>query len=158
MSRWFDRLAEAAARLASRGVFFAGCLLLIVVWAASYFVVHDLDTWQLIINTVTTVVTFLLVALLQNSGRRSDRALHQKLDALADGLADLMDFQLNDDTVDLQRDIGDLKRAVGLERLARPRGTRRRDGAPRRSLSSIRRRLSAASVATPRHTQDPPAA
>lgn len=81
---------------------------------------HNLDTWQLIINTATTIVTFLLVALLQNSARRSDRAIHHKLDALADGLADLMEHEVNGDAADLQNDIDDLKRAVGLERQLAP--------------------------------------
>jgi low affinity Fe/Cu permease len=124
----FDHLAEEATQLTSRGIFFAACLLLVIVWAPSYFVVQNLDTWQLIINTATTIVTFLLVALLQNSARRSERAVHHKLDALADGLADLMDYQVNGDVIDLKRDIDDLKRAVGLERLPRkPRQQRRRD-------------------------------
>jgi low affinity Fe/Cu permease len=122
-----DRVAEAAVRFASGGAFFVACVLLIVVWAASYFAIRNLDTWQLIINTATTVITFLLVALLQNSARRSDLAIHQKLDALADGLADLMDYEVSGDVVDLKRDIADLKRAVGLERLQSrpPRGVAR---------------------------------
>lgn len=109
-------------------MFFAACLLLVVLWVPSYVVVRNVDTWQLIINTATTIVTFLLVALLQNSARRSERAIHHKLDALADGLADLMDYEVNGDVIDLKRDIDDLKRAVGLERLPRnePRGLRRR--------------------------------
>jgi uncharacterized membrane protein len=115
----FDHLAEAATRLTSRGVFFGACLLLVVVWVPSYVVIRNVDTWQLIINTATTIVTFLLVALLQSSARRSDRAIHRKLDALADGLADLMDYQVNGDAIDLQRDIADLKQAVGLEQLPR---------------------------------------
>ena len=120
MDNSIDRLAEAASRFASRGAFFAACVLLVVVWVPSYLVIGNVDTWQLIINTATTIVTFLLVALLQNAARRSDRAIHQKLDALADGLADLMDYQVNSDPVDLQHDIRDLKQAVGLERLRRP--------------------------------------
>lgn len=124
----FDHLAEAATQLTSRGVFFAACLLLIILWVPSYVVVRNVDTWQLIINTATTIVTFLLVALLQNSARRSERAIHHKLDALADGLADLMDYQVNGDVIDLERDIDDLKRAVGLERL------------PRRPRQEVRRR------------------
>ncbi len=111
----FDRFAEGAADFASRGVFFAACVLLVVLWVPSYFVFRNVDTWQLIINTATTIVTFLLVALLQNSARRSDRAIHQKLDALADGLADLMEHEVRGDSADLDRDIEDLKRAVGLE-------------------------------------------
>jgi low affinity Fe/Cu permease len=123
----FDQLAETATQLTSRGVFFAACLTLVVLWVPSYVVVRNVDTWQLIINTATTIVTFLMVALLQNSARRSDRAIHGKLDALADGLADLMDYQVNGDVIDLKRDIDDLKQAVGLELLPRkPRRQRRK--------------------------------
>jgi low affinity Fe/Cu permease len=46
-------------------VVFVMCFLLVVLWAPSYFVLSKLTTWQLIINTLTTIVTFLLVALLQ---------------------------------------------------------------------------------------------
>jgi low affinity Fe/Cu permease len=116
----FDHLAEAATDFASRGIFFAGCVLLVLLWVPSCLVLRNLDTWQLVINTATTIVTFLLVALLQNSARRSERAIHHKLDALADGLADLMEHQLSGDSADLERDIEDLKRAVGLERRLGP--------------------------------------
>jgi low affinity Fe/Cu permease len=92
----------------------------VVVWLPSYFALRNLDTWQLLINTATTIVTFLLVALLQNAGRRSERALHAKLDALADGLADLMEYAARGDAADLERDIHDLKRAVGLEKTRKP--------------------------------------
>jgi hypothetical protein len=119
----FERFAEAATDFSSRGIFFAACVVLVVLWVPSYLVLRNLDTWQLIINTATTIVTFLLVALLQNSGRRSDRAIHHKLDALADGLADLMEHQLNGDAGDLERDIARLKHAVGRER---PLDSRRR--------------------------------
>src|SRR5689334_15226610 len=92
----FDRFAEAASEFASHAVFFIACALLVVLWLPSYFIVGNLNTWQLIINTLTTIVTFLLVALLQNTQRRSDRAVHAKLDALDRGLADLMS-RLGDD-------------------------------------------------------------
>jgi hypothetical protein len=75
------------------------------------------DTYQLQINTTTTIITFLLVALLQNSQTRSDRALQHKLNAVADGLADLMDHlaeRAGDE--DLVRDIRELRAAVGLEK------------------------------------------
>ena len=72
-------------------------MLLVVVWLPSYFVLGNLNTWQLVINTATTIVTFLLVALLQNSQRRSGEAVHQKLDAIADGLANLMDHLSEDE-------------------------------------------------------------
>jgi low affinity Fe/Cu permease len=123
----FDRFAQASSDFASRGAFFAGCVLLVVVWAPSYLVLRNFDTWQLLINTATTIVTFVLVALLQNAARRSDRAIHHKLDALADGLADLMEHQVSGDTADLADDIEDLKQSVGLEtRLDAPPARHRR--------------------------------
>ncbi len=71
------------------------------------------DTYQLLINT-PTIITFLLVALLQNTLRRGERAIHKKLDALADGIADLMRHFAQEDN-ELHKEIEDLKAAVGLE-------------------------------------------
>ncbi|HVW35449.1 MAG TPA: low affinity iron permease family protein [Acidimicrobiia bacterium] len=113
---FFDRFAGMASLIAGRAAFFAFCVLLIVVWAPSILVLGDVDTWQLIINTATTIVTFLMVALLQNSQTRNDQALHHKLNAIADGLSDLMvklDRGLPDR--DLARDVEELRAAVGLE-------------------------------------------
>jgi hypothetical protein len=110
----FDRFAGWASRIASRAGFFCFCVLLVVVWAPSYFLLRSLDTWQLIINTATTIITFLLVALLQNSQERSDEALQQKLNAVADGVADLMRIVAADNPEMLQ-DRQELLRAVGLE-------------------------------------------
>jgi low affinity Fe/Cu permease len=112
----FDRFATTASRLVSRAHFFAACVLLVLVWAPSYFLIGDVDTWQLIINTATTIVTFLMVALLQNSQTRSDHAIQHKLNAIADGLADLMEHlatAADDDK--LRRDRMELHQAVGLE-------------------------------------------
>jgi low affinity Fe/Cu permease len=110
----FDRFAEAASEFASHAIFFIACVLLVVIWVPSYFVFESLNTWQLVINTATTIVTFLLVALLQNSQRRSDEAVHQKLDALAHGLADLMEHASQNDA-DLRGDVSDLHEAVAAE-------------------------------------------
>lgn len=114
--RWFDRFAEATARFTSHATFFVACVLLVVVWFPSIVVIRDLDTWQLVINTATTIITFLLVALLQNTQRRNDEALHVKLDAIADGLADLMQ-EWGGDREGFARDIRDLRTAVGIEHL-----------------------------------------
>jgi cytochrome c-type biogenesis protein CcmH/NrfG len=112
----FDRFADRASTVVSRAPFFAFCVLLVIVWLPSYFAFGNIDTWQLIINTITTIVTFLLVALLQNSQRRSEQAMNQKLDALADGLADLMDRDAHRPGGQrLQRDQRDLREAVGIE-------------------------------------------
>src|SRR4051812_21491513 len=113
---FFDRVAGTAAHVASRAVFFAFCVLMIVVWAPSIFVFQSIDTWQLIINTATTIITFLMVALLQNSQTRSDQALQHKLNAIADGLADIMAYLIEDNEKrDLQKDFKELREAVGLE-------------------------------------------
>jgi hypothetical protein len=113
----FDRFAKAASRFFSKPWFFALCVLLVLVWAPSYFLIQSVDTWQLIINTATTIITFLMVALLQNSQTRSDQAVQHKLNALADGLSDLMaHLDPNTEGRDLESDITELRDAVGLER------------------------------------------
>ncbi len=113
---FFDRFAERASDLVSHAGFFLGCVLLVLVWVPSYFLFGSLDTWQLVINTATTIVTFLLVALLQNAQRRNELAMNRKLDAIADGLADLMEHVSPQDE-DLQRDMRELRESVGIERV-----------------------------------------
>ena len=113
----FNRFAEAASEFASHAVFFIGCALVVLLWLPSYFIIGDLNTWQLIINTLTTIITFLLVALLQNSQRRSEHAIHLKLDALAEGVADLVAKVggNRDRGNSLATDIQELRAAVGAE-------------------------------------------
>ena len=112
----FDRFAGWSSKLVGRAAFFTFCVLLVVIWAPTIFLLRDVDTWQLIINTVTTIITFLMVALLQNSQTRSDQAVQHKLNAVADGLADLMAFvEQGGAGRDLQRDLRELRAAVGLE-------------------------------------------
>jgi low affinity Fe/Cu permease len=111
----FDRFAGHASRFASQAPFFAFCLLLVIVWAPSYFLLSDVDTWQLIINTVTTIVTFLLVALLQNSQYRTDEATQQKLNAIAQGLACFMEHDAGGSDDETRKDVFELRQAVGLE-------------------------------------------
>jgi low affinity Fe/Cu permease len=122
---FFDRGAGLIARIASRAPFFAFCVLLVVLWifqglvkalAGGGISAFSSSTYQLEINTTTTIITFLLVALLQNSQSREDQATQHKLNAIADGLADLMTHlsqQTNDDK--LRTDIAELRAAVGLE-------------------------------------------
>src|SRR5690242_18189558 len=117
---WFDTFAGGAAHVASRAPFFAACVLLIFVWAPTVLFLQ-FNTWQLVINTATTIVTFLLVALLQNSQRRSDQAIQTKLDALADGMADLMVSLGGQLGTSMEADVADLREAVGIEDVeARP--------------------------------------
>lgn len=79
----FDRVAKWVAAQISKPWFFCFCVLLVLVWAPSYFLIGDIDTWQLIINTVTTIVTFLMVALLQNSQQQAeDKMIKQNKDIM----------------------------------------------------------------------------
>ncbi|WP_369830926.1 low affinity iron permease family protein [Mycobacterium sp. NS-7484] len=109
----FDRFATSVADRVSKAWFFVACVLIVVIWAPT-FVVLDLDTWQLIINTLTTIITFLLVALLQNTQTRNDNALQHKLNAIADALSDLM-REVGGDDHRLDKDRKELHAAVGLE-------------------------------------------
>lgn len=107
----FDRFAEGASRVASRAWFFCFCVVLVLLWAPSIFLLKSIDTWQLIINTLTTIITFLMVALLQNSQTRADLAIQHKLNAIADALGDLMAQS------SLDQDVSELRAAVGLEQI-----------------------------------------
>jgi low affinity Fe/Cu permease len=111
--RFFDRFATQVSHWVSRAWFFALCVLSIVIWAPT-FTLMSLDTWQLVINTVTTIITFLLVALLQNTQSRADDATQQKLNAIADALSDLM-RELGRQYPELECHRGELASAVGLE-------------------------------------------
>jgi low affinity Fe/Cu permease len=82
VSRLFTGFAEGVAKAAGRPLAFILCLVAIVVWAATGPFFGFSDTWQLIINTATTIVTFLMVFLIQNTQNRDGAALQTKLDEL----------------------------------------------------------------------------
>src|SRR3954470_19116436 len=111
----FDRFAEEASNIVSGAPFFAACALVVLLWLPTILVFEDVATWQLVINTATSVLAFLLVALLQNSERRYDRALHYKVDAVARGLVTLMRDRVESEPAALERSIEELCSAVGLE-------------------------------------------
>jgi low affinity Fe/Cu permease len=78
----FSRFASAISELSGRPVTFALAVGLVLVWAISGPLFGFSETWQLIINTATTIVTFLMVFVLQNSQNRDGKALQAKLDEL----------------------------------------------------------------------------
>jgi low affinity Fe/Cu permease len=78
----FARFSRGTARITGSPVTFILAVLVIVAWAVSGPVFHFSDTWQLVINTATTVVTFLMVFLIQNTQNRDATAMHIKLDEL----------------------------------------------------------------------------
>ncbi|MGH8463959.1 MAG: low affinity iron permease family protein [Pseudomonas sp.] len=78
----FDRFAQWLANRTGRPLSFGIALLLIVVWGVSGPLFHFNDTWQLVINTSTTIITFLMVFLIQNTQNRDNDELHIKIDEL----------------------------------------------------------------------------
>ena len=78
----FTRFAKRTAQLSGRPVAFCLALATIVAWLLSGPIFGFSDTWQLVINTGTTIVTFLMVFLIQNTQNRDAKAMHLKLDEL----------------------------------------------------------------------------
>ena len=78
----FTRMANAVSHWAGRPAVFIAACAIVVIWAVSGPVFHYSDTWQLVINTGTTIITFLMVFLIQNTQNRDNAALHSKLDEL----------------------------------------------------------------------------
>ena len=82
MNRLFNWCAARIAAFAGQSYAFVTAVLLIVAWGLSGPIFHYSDTWQLVINTATTIVTFLMVFLIQNSQNRDGAAIQAKLDEL----------------------------------------------------------------------------
>lgn len=82
MEKTFNRVASAVAHATGRPWAFALCLASVVIWAATGPVFHYSETWQLVINTGTTIITFLMVFLIQNTQNRDGAAIQAKLDEL----------------------------------------------------------------------------
>jgi low affinity Fe/Cu permease len=78
----FSRFARAAARLAGTPIAFVVAIAAIVIWGVVGPVFHFSDTWQLVINTGTTIVTFLMVFLIQHAQNTDSRAIQLKLDEI----------------------------------------------------------------------------
>lgn len=110
----FDRFATYTSERVSKAWFFGICAVLVLSWIPTFWLWPSIDGWALVINTFTSTITFLLVALLQNTETRAENATQRKLNAIADALADLMD-QLGKDNPDLHHARDELTSAVGVE-------------------------------------------
>ena len=86
MNELFRRVANAVSEATGTPWAFIGALSIIVVWSVTGPIFDFSDTWQLVINTGTTIVTFLMVFLIQNTQNRDSRAVHLKLDELIRGV------------------------------------------------------------------------
>ncbi len=110
----FDRFVEWAHLRASQAPFFVVCAGIVVAWLVSLPLWVDLKVWQTAIHTVASVVTLLLVVLLENAGRRADEAAQEKLNVIATALATLIDADTRDNP-DLVAAAKALRDAIGLD-------------------------------------------
>jgi low affinity Fe/Cu permease len=110
----FEKFVEAANQLVSRGPFFLIMVAVLVAWAASYPLWSSATKWELTLHTGSAILSLLLLALLENAGRRSQEAIQEKLNVLAEALADLMTSRAADDP-ELEESVEKLRQAIGLE-------------------------------------------
>jgi len=110
----FDRFVESVYLKVSRPSFFFACAGVIVLWLVSAPLWADLKAWQYVIHTVASVLTLLLLALLENAARRDEEAAQEKLNVLAEALAALMDSRAAEDP-QLEKASRRLRDSVGLE-------------------------------------------
>jgi low affinity Fe/Cu permease len=86
MNELFRKFAQTTSKMVGSSWAFILAALVIIVWAATGPLFHYSDTWQLVINTGTTIITFLMVFLIQNTQNRDAKAIHLKLDELIRGV------------------------------------------------------------------------
>ena len=141
-SRMFSQAASATSRWTGRPSAFLLCCLIVLVWAVTGPLFHYSDTWQLVINTGTTIVTFLMVFLIQNTQNRDNAAVQAKLDDIilmsgADnefiGIEQLTDKELaafRDRCAQRAKAHADLHEKVSAH--AEQRATKRKGGGARR--------------------------
>src|SRR4051812_5851065 len=119
MNELFRRFAQRTAALMGTSWAFILAVTLIAVWALTGPMFHYSDTWQLVINTGTTIITFLMVFLIQNTQNRDAKAIHLKLDELIKGVkgarTGLVNLeQLSDSELErLQKEFERLHQSVG---------------------------------------------
>lgn len=82
MEKFFTKLANVTSHLAGKYYTFITAIVIILIWAITGPIFKYSDTWQLIINTGTTIITFLMVFLIQNTQNRDNLAIHAKLDEI----------------------------------------------------------------------------
>jgi len=124
---WFLRFAKWTAREAGKPVTFMVALASIIIWAVTGPLFGFSDTWQLVINTATTIVTFLMVFLIQNTQNRDSEAMQVKLDEIIRAMEGAENALL--DLEELEDEELDRIRKDYLELAERARDELRRRGA-----------------------------
>ncbi len=117
-TKTFSRFAALIARITGKPTTFALCVTIILVWALAGPIFHFSDTWQLVINTGTTIITFLQVVLIQNTQNRDGAAIQAKLDELIRASAARNRFigieELTEEELRELRDRADSRRRVEI--------------------------------------------
>lgn len=98
VSFWFSRFASRTAQFVGHPYVFFSAVAILVIWGITGPYFHYSNTWQLVINTGTSVITFLVVFLIQNTQNRDAKALHLKLDELIRS-----HHPANDDLIDIEK-------------------------------------------------------
>ena len=143
MEKTFTRFANAVSRAAGRPLTFVVCCVSIIIWGATGPLFGFSDSWQLVVITTTTIITFLMVFLIQNTQNRDGAAIQAKLDELLRAVSDarndfigiehLTERELAEILAEVEREAaGDLAGAGGMrkvellrasfERMARTQG------------------------------------
>jgi len=99
----FAKIAQKLSLWAGQPRTFMGAIILIVLWGLSGPIFHFNDTWQLIINTSTTIITFLMVFLIQNTQNRDTDILHLKIDELLRVTKDAQNAMLGLESLDIKQ-------------------------------------------------------
>ena len=110
----FERFVETANQVVSRGPFFLVMVIAIALWAVSYPLWASATKWELALHTGSAILSLLLLALLENAGRRSQEAIQEKLNVVAEALAALMTSSAADDP-ELTEAVEKLREAIALE-------------------------------------------
>jgi low affinity Fe/Cu permease len=127
----FRVFAQRCASMLGSAWAFTGAVLVILVWLITGPTFHFSDTWQLIINTATTIITFLMVFLIQNTQNRDAKAMHLKLDELIRALKGA-----RNQLVDLE-DLSDEDLKKVEEQFRRLRRKAENDGSPSRHAAPV---------------------
>ncbi len=124
MKEIFRRIATATSEVVGSAWSFIVAILIIVIWALSGPMFSHSDTWQLVINTGTTIITFLVVFMIQNTQNRDSQALHLKLDELirvsrARNLFASLEDASDEELISLQKEFETLRQRGSLKRSER---------------------------------------
>jgi low affinity Fe/Cu permease len=133
MNELFRLFAARISTVCGSSTAFIGAILLVALWAAAGPLYHYSDTWQLTINTGTTIITFLMVFLIQNTQNRDAKAIHLKLDELLRAvkgarteLVDLEDLA-DQDLDELQKEFATLRKRYAVRARERRQARETRD-------------------------------